>query len=137
MGIVYSTGDWTGAYRQAYEAILDAAPMTMEKVVREAVETAKAYTASRPSAKSGKAGRVETGAMMEAIQGEVTGSRTEIIGRFGFIHDHKAYYTLQTTTGFRHNFSGAFIAPTLAIIDAAREAEQNMYAMFGTIVAEG
>lgn len=137
MGLVWSSGDFTEPYRALYEAILDAAQPTMEEVVREAVQAAREYTASRPSAKSGKAGRVETGAMMSAIEGEVTGSRTQIIGRFGFIHDHKAYYSLQTTTGFRHNFSGAFIAPTLAIIDAAREAEQNMYSMFGTIIAEG
>lgn len=93
----------------------------MERVIEEAVADAKRFTASRPSRKSGKAGRVDTGNMMDDIVGKVwQTSEEEIIGDFGFLDNQEFYYFLQTDEGFKHWISGEFIEPTNALRDAAR-----------------
>jgi len=92
----------------------------MKQVIDEAVEDAKRFTASRPSAKSGKSGRIETGDMMDAIVGRVYQNAEEsIIGDFGFLDRQEFYFFLQTDEGFRNWRSGEFIEPTFALRDAA------------------
>lgn len=92
----------------------------MEKIIDEAVEDAKTFTATRPSAKSGKAGRIDTGAMFDDIVGRVWQDEKEnIIGDFGFLDHQEFYYFLQTDEGFKNWRSGEFIEPTFALRDAA------------------
>jgi hypothetical protein len=92
----------------------------MNNVINEAVMDAKRFTATRPSAKSGKAGRVDTGLMMDSIVGRVwQDQREQIIGEFGFLNEQQLYFYLQTDTGFKHFMTGDFIEPTFALRDAA------------------
>lgn len=99
----------------------------MNNVIDEAVADAKRFTATRPSAKSGKAGRVNSGDMMDAIVGRVwQNEREQIIGDLGFLNEQQFYYFLQTDTGFKHWLSGEFIEPTHALRDAARIAFEKL-----------
>lgn len=102
----------------------------MKKVIVQAVEDAKRFTETRPSAKSGKSGRVESGKMVEQIIGRSYREGTRrVIGEFGFLNGPaELYMALQTVTGFKHWLSGDFIEPTFAFRDAARIALQNLYA---------
>ncbi len=98
--------------------IYEKVPGLMEQLIQEAVENARRFTATRPSAKSGKDGRVETGRMMDAIMGRILQEgKDRIIAELGFLDDQELYFALQSVTGFRHP-GGAAIAPTLAIRDA-------------------
>lgn len=82
-------------------------------------QTAQSYTATRPGATTGKAGRVETGDMIEALRPErVSVTTTEIHCRYGFIREYEEYFKYQTVTGFRHNRSGRYIGPTFALRDS-------------------
>lgn len=100
----------------------------MKKVIEQAVRDAQLFTATRPSKKSGKAGRVETAAMMAAIMGKTYREGVgNIVGEFGFLNTAELYMKLQTSTGFVHWRSGEFIEPTFAFRDAARLAIQNLF----------
>lgn len=100
--------------------------LAWEKVLEEAVENAKRFTAQRPSAKSGKAGRVDTEAMINAITSVYRFEVDKIVGEFGFMNQAQLYYVLQTQTGFTHWLSGEFIEPTFAIRDATIIAENRL-----------
>lgn len=91
----------------------------MQKVMSEAVEDYRRFTSSRGTASSGKAGRIDTGAMLNAVTYRVNQVAGEIVGEFGFINEQELYYFLQTDTGFRHWISNEFIEPTFALRDAA------------------
>jgi hypothetical protein len=82
-------------------------------------KTAQAYTASRPGATTGKSGRVDTAAMITALRWKTNGSTGSTFRTsYGFVGDFKEYFRVQTVTGFRHNRSAAFIAPTFALRDS-------------------
>lgn len=112
--------------RDTYQARLENA---MASVIRIAVDDAKRFTASRPSAKSGKAGRIESGKMMEEIMGRsYREGVANVVGEFGFLNGPaELYMALQTSTGFKHWRSGEFIEPTFALRDAARIAVINLF----------
>lgn len=97
----------------------------MTEVIKQAVEDMRRFTESRPSAKSGKQGRVETGQMLDAIAGRVQQEGDRIVGEFGFLDRQDLYFALQTSLGFRHQ-SGAFIEPTFAQRDAQRIAIEQL-----------
>jgi hypothetical protein len=106
----------------------------MVEVINQAVEDMRRYTESRPSAKSGKAGRIETGAMLESIAGKTfMEGADKVVGQFGFINRQELYFMLQTSTGFEHYGSGDFIEPTFAMRDAAVTAVQNLIQRLGDI----
>lgn len=82
-------------------------------------KTAQSYTLSRPGAKTGKAGRVDTGDMVGALRWKpVSFSDTLIHTQYGFVDEYEDYYGMQTVTGFTHNRSGRFIGPTFALRDS-------------------
>lgn len=112
--------------RDTYQARLENA---MRQVIIQAVQDAKDFTASRPSNKSGKAGRVESGKMMNEIIGRsYREGVSKVVGEFGFINGPaELYMALQTSTGFKHWLSGDFIEPTFALRDAARIAVINLF----------
>ena len=105
--------------------VYKAAAEAMEVTIQAAVLNAKEMTATRPSAKSGRSGRVDTAAMLEAIMGDVRAGADEIVGRFGFINKQELYFKLQTVTGF---MNGDFIEPTFALFDSKVIAEQDLLA---------
>lgn len=93
----------------------------MNRVLAEAVEDYKRFTESRGTEKSGKSGRVETGAMRDAVSFRVQQlANGSIQGELGFLDGGPTYFFLQTDTGFTHYLSGEFIEPTFALVDAAR-----------------
>jgi hypothetical protein len=99
----------------------------MEKVLQEAVIEARQITASSPSAKSGKPGRIESGDMINDLGYRVwQNARGEIVGELGFPGTKQFYYYLQTQTGFRHWISGEFIEPTMAIQRASEHAFEKL-----------
>lgn len=82
-------------------------------------KSAQSYTASRPGAKTGKAGRVETGAMIGAIRSRLlTFSPNLIESQYGFIDEFEDYFKMQTVTGFLNIRSGDKIEPTFALRDS-------------------
>ena len=95
----------------------------LQKVNTEAAEfgakTAQSYTNSRPGATTGKAGRVDTGAMVGAIRSRPLSFSQDLIqSQYGFIDEFEEYFGMQTVTGFRHNRSGDKIEPTFALRDS-------------------
>lgn len=91
----------------------------MTTVIAEAVNNAKQFTNERGTGYNGHAGRVDTGAMIDAIGGQVFQDGVNlIVGRFGFTTQRELYFALQTVTGFKHYLSGEFIEPTYAFRDA-------------------
>lgn len=104
---------------QLYRALATA----MVTIASQAALTARAFTAERGRPTSRGGGRVDSGAMAEAIKHEVELSGKEIIGRFGFIGQQADYFLYQTVTGFTHYLSGDFIEPTFALRDAQVIAE--------------
>lgn len=90
-----------------------------EETAEFGAKTAQSYTRSRPGATTGKAGRVASGNMVSRIRHKpVSFSDTLIRSQYGFVDDPDDYMVYQTVTGFRHNRSSAYIAPTFAIRDS-------------------
>jgi len=86
---------------------------------RFGAKTAQSYTATRPGATTGKAGRIESGSMIDALRTKpVSFSPSEIHVQYGFVDEFEAYYKMQTITGFTHNRSGKTISPTFALRDS-------------------
>lgn len=102
----------------------------LNEVIAQAVNDMRRFTETRPSAKSGKAGRVDTGAMLESIAGKTFYEGVDkIVGQFGFLNRQELYFWLQTTNGFRHG--SALIEPTLAGRDAFVIAIDNLIKKLG------
>jgi len=120
--------EFVNVWQKIQEELSRRLETAMKRVIDQAVEDAKRFTASRPSRKSGKSGRVDTGEMLESIMGRTFKEGVlQIVGEFGFIDQQELYYALQTSTGFRHYLSGDFIGPTFALRDAARQAIINLF----------
>jgi hypothetical protein len=100
---------------EKWKALQDVA----DEGARFGAKTAQSYTLTRPGATTGKAGRVDSGAMVAALRpGPVTFSADLIETQYGFVDDVKDYYKYQTVTGFQHNRSSRYIGPTFALRDS-------------------
>jgi hypothetical protein len=103
---------------QAKKDLEDRVWAAMQKVIEQAVDDAKRFTADRGTARSGKQGRIDTGLMVQSIVGRVVKDGMDrIVGDFGFLDRNELYFWLQTVNGFEHGAS--FIEPTFALRDAA------------------
>lgn len=90
-----------------------------EEAAEFGAKTAQSYTASRPGATTGKAGRVDSGNMIDAIRSRpVSFSADLIVSQYGFVDEFEAYFRYQTVSGFSHNRSGDMIQPTFALRDS-------------------
>lgn len=90
-----------------------------EEAAEFGAKTAQSYTASRPGATTGKAGRIASGDMIGAIRSQpVSFSDSLIVSRYGFVDEFEEYFRYQTVTGFSHNRSGDRIQPTFALRDS-------------------
>lgn len=99
----------------------------MALVIEGAVRNAKQFTDERGTGYNGHAGRVDTGAMINAIDGQAFQAGVSlIVGQFGFTTERELYFALQTVTGFKHWISGEFIEPTYAFRDALILAVQQL-----------
>ncbi|HET7741057.1 MAG TPA: hypothetical protein VFL67_10450 [Mycobacterium sp.] len=82
-------------------------------------KSAQSYTASRPGAKTGKAGRIDSGAMVGAIRSRLLTFGPGLIqSQYGFIDEFEDYFKMQTVTGFLNIRSGDKIEPTFALRDS-------------------
>lgn len=107
---------------------------SMRQAVRDGVqdgkETVELFVATRGTEKSGKQGRIDTGAMIDSVNGEVTkDTPTEVEGRFGFI-DNPPDWTKYQEDGFVHVGSGMPVEGMHALSDAAdiifRQVQQDI-----------
>lgn len=119
-----------------FEAVLDRITDQVREAVvdtiQEGAEEAKQNVATRGTAKSGKAGRIETGRMINSINYEITGASQNMVeGRFGF--QGEPGYTQFQEGGFTHNFSGEYIEGMYATTDAAMNAIENFKSRIGGI----
>jgi hypothetical protein len=137
MGMSWRRGSgarFVGIPEMILEGIKEKLDVAMDEVIAQAVYDMKRFTETRPSAKSGKQGRIETSDMLNAIDGEVFwDSIDRLVGKFGFTDRQEMYFMWQTTTGFRHYKSGEFIEPTFALRDAAVAAIQNLIGRMGSL----
>lgn len=82
-------------------------------------KTAQAYTATRPGVTTGKAGREESGDMIDALRWRTVSFSADLIQtEYGFVDEFEMYMVFQTVTGFQHNRGGQYIAPTFALRDS-------------------
>lgn len=103
------------------EGILRDIRDTMRDAVRDGVkdgaETVELFVATRGTEKSGKQGRVETGAMIGSVDSEITeDSADEIEGRFGFIDNPPDWVKFQEE-GFNH-VGGVSVEGMNTLVDA-------------------
>lgn len=90
---------------------------TAKELSKDGEELTKEFIATRGTAKSGKRGRIETGAMIDSVSsGTVKETEDEIVTRFGY--EDSPFYTAFQEPGFTHS-SGVQVAGTYALSDAA------------------
>lgn len=77
------------------------------------------YISTRPSKKSGKEGRIETGAMLSSVDVEDKQTKTRTNVRVGYMGNPK-WYMMYQEKGFQHNMSNEWIDGTFAMADAYR-----------------
>jgi hypothetical protein len=117
MGVTYSRNfntfprDIESRYRRL-RADIQAA---MREAMDEGAKLGKAIIEVSGTAKSGKRGRIETGAMRDAFDGDVKVSSRDIEGRLGWINEFMDYFGYQGESGFRHAISGEFIEGVRAL----------------------
>ena len=94
----------------------------MEQAMQDGAAAMKHHIATRGTAKSGKAGRIDTHKMINAVKaGTVTGfGEGRIRGTFGWIEEREDYFGFQEG-GFEH-VNGGSVEGMYAIVDAAEMA---------------
>lgn len=113
--------------RKAIQDKWDSLDRVAENAAEFGAKTAQSYTASRPGATTGKAGRIESGDMIDAIRSKrVSKTDSEIHKQYGFVDEFEEYFKYQTVTGFVHNRSGRYIGPTFALRDSINPTRERM-----------
>lgn len=113
-----SDAEFIGIGDRLIEQLIDAIAPAMAEIIQNAVRRAKEMSADR----------VDTGAMISAIEGEVQSRGRDIAGRFGFLGEKQDYFIFQTVSGFHHWLGGQFIEPTLALRNAGEMAKGDLTA---------
>lgn len=122
----------TAEFKAVVDRVTDQLRDAAIDTLREGAEEAKQNVATRGTAKSGKAGRIETGKMINSIDYEVTGASHGLVeGRFGFRGEPD--YTRFQEGGFTHNFSGQWIEGMYATTDAATNAIEKFRSMVARV----
>jgi hypothetical protein len=99
---------------------LDQAEKIMEDVTKEGADLMRQYIETRGTPKSGKAGRIESAEMLNAVQSAVHRNPKSVRGEFGWGVSggpHEKYFDYQEN-GFRHWRSGENVPPMHAQLDA-------------------
>jgi hypothetical protein len=103
--------------KQTIDEVSDSAKRFAENAAEDGAQLAEELTRSRPSARSGKEGRVETGKMADSFKARVVTSTPErIVTEFGSLDNVEKYFVYQTETGFTF-FDGVWVEPTYAMRD--------------------
>lgn len=114
-----SGGDPVRWFRQKVTRIEDGAEAVLEQAMEDGAESMRHHIRTRGTAKSGKQGRIETGAMLEDVKSRVyPGTKKgNVVGRFGWIDNREDYYGYQEG-GFEH-VNGGSVEGMYAMVDAA------------------
>ena len=95
------------------------------EAVKDGEELTKDNIETRGTTKSGKRGRIESGAMRDSVDSKITKeNQEEIEGWFGY--KDGPYWTAFQEPGFVHYGSGQFVEGTYALTDAGAEIIQNL-----------
>lgn len=85
----------------------------LRKNMNDGEEITQTFIATRGTEKSGKQGRIDTGAMLDAVDSDTQlKSKEEAIGRFGWLKEKPTYAPYQED-------GTKYIAPMYALSDAA------------------
>lgn len=115
------TAWFDGRLKDTRDSIIEIAQDTADEgaeMVRDRIETSG-------TVKSGKRGRIETGAMLAAVRSEVTVTPTVITAAFGWLNTFSDYFGYQDR-GFIHYRSGEEIPGMMALQDAFDESKANL-----------
>lgn len=105
---------------------------TAKELAKDGEDLTKEFIATRGTEKSGKQGRIETGAMIDSVtSGTLTDNAEEIVTRFGY--EDSPFHTAYQEPGFIHS-SGVKVAGTYALSDAAEAIGVELKRDIGRVV---
>lgn len=107
---------------------------TVQEAADKGRDLTKQHIETRGTAKSGKRGRIETGAMLNSVSsGTVSADIEEVVTRFGY--ENSPYWTQFQEPGFIH-LSGVTVEGTYALQDAAEEVFKDLRRDIGDAVTK-
>lgn len=108
-----------------------------EEEAENQAEDMREYIISRPSAKSGKEGRVETWKMFDAVKAEPKKHGTQLTVNVGYLDGGFEDYFFYQDNGFTHVPDGAWIEGTHALEDAYLKARLRISARLQALGLKG
>lgn len=113
------------------EEALDEAEQIMEDITKEGADLMRQYIRTRGTPKSGKAGRIESGTMLEEVEHAVHRNPKSVRGEFGWGVAgglYEKYFDYQEH-GFKHTgISGENVPPMHAQLDAFIKMREKFFA---------
>lgn len=106
-------------FRTAVDRIENGSYKIIAQAMQDGANIMRQMISTRPSAKSGKPGRIDTGHMLSSVS-HFTNPGTKagnVSGRFGWIDGGEDYFLYQEA-GFTHNRSGEWIEGMYAMQDS-------------------
>lgn len=128
MVVIRKSGpDVTSWARERVRDVRAAGREAMDDTVELGKNTMQYNIETRGTAKSGKRGRVETGDMLEFVDGRVAGGGDKIVGEFGWLDRSPSYSLFQ-------EYGTQFIQPMMALQDSFDDAKVEFVARFDKLV---
>lgn len=123
-------GNIVNWFRSKVESIEEGNSEAIRQAVEDGEETMKHMISTRGTAKSGKAGRIESGRMLKAVSHSFNETaKGNASGRFGWLRDRQDYFAFQEG-GFEHARSGVDVEGMYALTDSyelvMRELEERV-----------
>ena len=137
---IRSDGDFDAWVNRKINKVREAAERAMQETVDEGARSMRNNIATRGTAKSGKAGRIDTGKMINDVDSSVDEVSTDrVVGSFGWHEENFSdrAYPLFQERGFRHYLSGELIEPMFALRDAQTQAETDFIRNFDQFEGRG
>ena len=117
MATLVTPATLVAAVRGELDDVWDQVSDAVERTIRVGEASVKEFISTRGTAKSGKRGRIETGAMLRAVRSrKVRFNKSAAEGLFGL--GNGPYYSLYQEYGFRHNRSGMLVEGMFAVVDS-------------------
>jgi len=130
MGITWKTGSLNGlidAVPRMFNSFMDEAEKILEDVLRIGSDLMEGYIQTRGL--SGKAGRIDTGKMLESVGWNMTSSTGVVLsGEFGWTESQELYFLFQEEGTSR-------IAPMLALFDAGASVREELVSAIAAALA--
>jgi hypothetical protein len=132
MGVRFSRAailqDWEGRLHQI-PAVVAEADRQLERIAEEGAEEMRGYISTRGTSWSnaqGRAGRIDSGAMLDAVQSRPNPNRSNRVfsWEFGWVEKFLDYFRFQEE-GFTH-VGGNSVEPMFALRDASSTARDKM-----------